>query len=325
MSVMWWRRCSFCPARSGLPASEGPAVPGPGGARRQALGGLLGLALGRWIPAEAQPGDDPTAALTDAPAMPAPPLAAEFRAQVRPALDLPPAEQQAYAGRLQGALDAAGTVLPSAQFVLLIDRHPQVQAALLYWGAPAQGWQWVGAAPVSTGKPGLFEHFETPLGVFDHHLGNPDFRAEGTKNEFGFRGYGRKGLRVYDLGWVWAQRGWGARTMGWMRLQVHATDPELGEPFLGSARSAGCVRIPATLNDFLDRHAVLDADYARALAQGQSLWVLRPDRTPTATPGRRVVVVDSGRSARPEWSPLPKALQPRAPATPRPPAPSRPG
>lgn len=243
------------------------------------------------------------------------PLAAEFAAQVRPSLDIPSAEQAAYADRLQVALEHVGTVLASAQFVLLIDRSPRVQAALLYWGSSTQGWHWVGAAPVSTGRPGSFEHFETPLGVFDHHLGNPDFRAEGTKNELGFRGYGRKGMRVYDLGWIWAQRGWGARTMGWMRLQVHATDPELGEPFLGSTRSAGCVRIPATLNDFLDRHAVLDADYEHAVAEGQSLWMLRKDRTPTATPGRYVVVVDSESATRPDWSPLPKALQPRKPAS----------
>lgn len=274
------------------------------------LGHLIGMtALGALPPAWGQnltivPADTPRAL---------PPLAAEFTDQVHPRLAVPEAEQRAYAARLQAALDQANTVpaLTHAQFVLLIDRSPRVQAALLYWGTPAQGWHWVGAVPVSTGRPGTFEHFETPLGVFDHHLGNPDFRAEGTKNELGFRGYGRKGMRVFDLGWIWAQRGWGARTMGWMRLQVHATDPDLGEPFLGSARSAGCVRIPAGLNDFLDRHAVLDADYERAVAEDQSLWMLRKDRTPTATPGRYVVVVDSERTQRPDWSPLPKALQPR--------------
>ena len=275
------------------------------------LTGLTGLtALGALRPTWGQTTDAALATATPA----FPPLSAEFAAQVHPSLDIPPAEQAAYADRLQVALEHVGTVLASAQFVLLIDRSPRVQAALLYWGSSTQGWHWVGAAPVSTGRPGTFEHFETPLGMFDHHLGNPDFRAEGTKNELGFRGYGRKGMRVFDLGWIWAQRGWGARTMGWMRLQVHATDPDLGEPFLGSTRSAGCVRIPATLNDFLDRHAVLDADYERAVAQGRSLWVLRPDRTPTATPGRYVVVVDSERAQRPGWSPLPKALQPRTPA-----------
>lgn len=278
------------------------------------LGHLTGMtALGALPPAW---GQNLTIVPTDPPRT-LPPLAAEFADQVHPRLAVPEAEQWAYAARLQTALDQANAVpAPTpAQFVLLIDRSPWVQAALLYWGSSTQGWRWVGATPVSTGRPGTFEHFETPLGVFDHHLGNPDFRAEGTKNERGFRGYGLKGMRVYDLGWIWAQRGWGARTMGWMRLQVHATDPELGEPFLGSTRSAGCVRIPATLNDFLDRHAVLDADYEHAVAEGQSLWMLRKDRTPTATPGRYVVVVDSESTTRPDWSPLPKALQPRKPAS----------
>ncbi|MBH2009539.1 MAG: murein L,D-transpeptidase, partial [Xanthomonadaceae bacterium] len=61
----------------------------------------------------------------------------------------------------------------------------------------------------------------------------------------------------------------------------------------------------ATLNDFIDRHALLDEDYERAVASGDQLWVLREDRTPTPSPGRYLVVVDTGRKARPAWSPLP--------------------
>ena len=78
-----------------------------------------------------------------------------------------------------------------------------MQAALLNRGSVVKGWFFGGgAAPVSTGLPGCCEHFLTPLGVFDHSLANPDFRAEGTKNKLGFRGYGRKGLRIYDPGGV---------------------------------------------------------------------------------------------------------------------------
>jgi hypothetical protein len=36
--------------------------------------------------------------------------------------------------------------------------------------------------------------------VFEHTLDNPDFRAEGTVNEFGIRGYGTKGMRIFDFG-----------------------------------------------------------------------------------------------------------------------------
>ena len=63
-----------------------------------------------------------------------------------------------------------------------------------------------------------------------------------------------------------------------MRLQMHATDPVLLEPHLGHAESKGCIRIPARLNRFIDRYGLLDADYAAALARGETLWVLAPDR-----------------------------------------------
>ena len=233
------------------------------------------------------------------------PLAEDFRRRVAPTLSIPAEESKAYVIRLQSALDSAQIQLTSPQFVVLIDRSANVQAALIYWGSVAQGWSLVGAAPVSTGLPGKYEHFTTPLGVFDHSMLNPDFRAEGTKNKLGFRGYGRKGMRIYDFGWVNSPRGWGNGAMGVLRFQMHATDPDRAESRLGTAQSEGCVRIASSLNDFIDRHALLDADYARAVADGSHLWVLRVDRTPTATPGRYLVVVDSERKERPVWSPMP--------------------
>ncbi len=232
--------------------------------------------------------------------------AAAFEREVAARLLLPPEAVAAYAQRLQTALDAANTPIAAPQFVLLVDRSAFVQAALLYRGSTLTGWAFVGAAPVSTGLPGRYEHFTTPLGVFDHSLSNPDYRAEGTKNKQGFRGYGRKGQRVYDFGWAAAPRGWGDGAMGELRLQMHATDPDLAEHLLGSPRSEGCVRIPATLNDFIDRYGLLDEAYLEAQANGSRLWVLRRDRTPTTTPGRYMVVVDSLATVRPAWSPAPK-------------------
>jgi hypothetical protein len=179
-----------------------------------------------------------------------------------------------------------------------------VQALLLFWGVGG-AWELVGAAAVSTGQPGRFEHFATPIGVFDHSLTNPDFRAEGTKNEFGIRGYGRKGMRVFDFGWVSTRKGWGDGAPSVMRLQMHATDPDVLEQRLGTAQSKGCVRIPAALNDLLDRFGVLDADYLEEVEAGRHLWVLRGDRTPTSTPGRYLVVIDSLATERPVWAPAP--------------------
>ena len=233
--------------------------------------------------------------------------AAAFERDVTARLMPPPADVAAYTQRLQAALDEAHIDIAAPQFVLLVDRSANVQAALLYQGSTTTGWTLVGAAPVSTGLPGRYEHFTTPLGVYDHSLSNPDFRAEGTKNKLGFRGYGRKGLRIFDFGWVPSPRGWGDGAMGELRLQMHATDADLAENQLGSAQSEGCVRIPATLNDFIDRYGLLDKDYLRAKADGAALWVLRRDMTPTATPGRYLVVVDSLATVRPAWSPAPKS------------------
>ena len=235
------------------------------------------------------------------------PLAIEFEQAVAPQLRPPPDVVAGYATLLQGALDGAGVRIERPRFVALVDRSPKVQALLLLWGSAGTVWRLVGAAPVSTGLPGRYEHFATPLGVYDHSVDHPDYRAEGTKNEFGIRGYGRKGTRVYDFGWVPAAKGWGNGAMSVMRLQMHATDPEHLEQRLGTAQSKGCIRIPASLNEFIDRHGMLDEDYQEKIDEGRRPWVLRDDRTPTPWSGRYLVVVDSMSSERPDWSALPAA------------------
>lgn len=229
-------------------------------------------------------------------------VTATFAREVDMRLEVPEAEQQSYSLLLRGALAQAGLHALSAQYVLLVDRSPAVQAALIYWLGSDEIARFIGAARVSTGRPGAYDHFYTPLGVFAHTLANMDFRAEGTRNAQGIRGYGVKGMRVYDFGWVEAERGWAPPGKGIMRLQLHATDPDLLEKYLGRARSKGCIRVPATLNSFIDRYGLLDADYEAAVRQGRHLWVLRPDREPTTWPGRYLVIVDSARKARPAWS-----------------------
>jgi len=238
------------------------------------------------------------------------PGAQAFAAEVDMRLEVPAAEQERYARRLAAALAEAGVVAPSvpaAEYFALVDRSPRVQAVFLYWRSAQGSWQFIGASPVSTGLPGEFEHFLTPLGVFEHTPANPDFRAEGTRNELGFRGYGREGMRVYDFGWVSGERTWDFGGEGKLRLQMHATDPERLEPRLGERHSEGCIRIPATLNTFLDRHGILDAGYEARAREGRAPRVLRADREPTTSPGRWLVVVDSQRRTRPAWSPRPQA------------------
>ena len=232
-------------------------------------------------------------------------LAGIYRTSVDRQLQLPPEELRRY-GQLVDLAFAKAAIHPEdAQYVLVVDRDPQVQALMLLWRSAAGDYAAVGASPVSTGAPGSFDHFETPAGVFEHSPSNPDFRAEGTFNGNGIRGYGAKGRRVFDFGWQRAAKGWGDGEVMEMRLQMHATDPDALEPRLGSAQSKGCVRTPSGLNQLLDRHGVLDAEYERLAREGNAPWVLDPAREPVADAGRYLVVVDSAREERPDWSPAP--------------------
>jgi hypothetical protein len=217
-------------------------------------------------------------------------------------LEVPAPVALYYAALLDEALTQAGLVALPDQYLVLVDRSPQVQAVFMYWKGAGALAQLIGASPASTGRPGRFDYFETPVGVFAHSLDNLDFRAEGTTNENGIRGYGIKGMRVFDFGWQQAHRGWGDRKSSTMRLQMHATDPDLLEHRLGSAQSKGCIRIPATLNWLIDHYGLLDADYDNAATDGKALWMLPPDREPTPWPGRYLIVVDSMAAQRPSWA-----------------------
>ncbi len=242
----------------------------------------------------------------------------KFAQEVTPRLEVPADARQRYLDGLDAALASAGLGDLPTQTLLLVDRSVHVQAVFVLLRTVEKTWFWLGASPVSTGRVGSFDHFKTPVGVFAHSLDNPDFRSEGTYNQNHIRGYGVRGMRVFDFGWTQAERGWGAGGQSTMRLQMHATDPDTLEPRLGQAESKGCIRIAAMLNVFLDRHGLLDADYEQARARGKPLWVLRADRTPVPWPGRYLVIVDSQATERPAWSPLPGAKQPApAASTPR--------
>ncbi|MEF9439353.1 hypothetical protein GJG85_23425 [Burkholderia sp. MS389] len=229
-----------------------------------------------------------------------------FTQEVTRRLNVPANEQRAYGDRLQKALADADLGDLAGEYVVMVDRAPNVQALFIYFRAtPANAWLMIGASPVGTGLPGQYDHFLTPLGVFHHSPDTMDFRAEGTTNENGIRGYGHRDMRIYDFGWVDGERGWGKGGVSPMRFQMHATDPDRLEALLGIRHSKGCVRIPASLNTFLDQHGLLDDDYQARVEAGKSLWVLRRDRDVTPIAGRYLVVIDSARKTRPAWSPMP--------------------
>lgn len=154
------------------------------------------------------------------------------------------------------------------------------------------------------------------MGVFDHSPETyGDFRAEGSRNSKGIRGYGRKGMRVWDFGWTRGTKGWlkGREEKGEMRLLMHATDPDVLEQRLGIPASKGCVRIAADVNRFLDVYGILDHHHVQRAASGKRPWILRGNRVETGMEGRYLVVLDSGAAERPQWARQGNA-QSRAPA-----------
>ncbi len=227
---------------------------------------------------------------------------AQFARQVDHRLQVPERDQALYVAMVENALEGAGITGLTPQWMLVVDRSASVQAAFLLIRSDASHWHWVGATAISTGRRGGFAHFITPLGVFLHSPANPDYRAEGSYNVNHIRGYGVQGMRVYDFGWQVAERTWGTGGESRMRLAAHATDPERLEASLGSAASEGCIRMPASLNHFLDHYGVLDAEYEVASAQGKAQRVLLADRNPMIGAGRYLVVMDSHTSLRPPWA-----------------------
>jgi hypothetical protein len=229
-------------------------------------------------------------------------LSAKFYDEVDRRLELPESELTAYAELLHATLASAGIRMLTPQLLVLVDRSPLVQAALVLWKADDGSLYLIGTAPVSTGRPGSYEYFETPLGVFRHSVGNPDFRAEGIRNSNGILGYGPKGTRVFDFGWQLGTRTWDQKGASLMRLQLHSTDTDLLEPRVGTPQSKGCIRIPLSLNQFIDHYGILDADYEDAAHAGKHISVWNRDRQATRWSGRYLVIVDSERTVRPAWA-----------------------
>ena len=94
-------------------------------------------------------------------------------------------------------------------------------------------------------------------------------------------------MRVFDFGWQASHAGWGAKGPADIRLQIHATDPDLLERRLGSPASKGCVRVQSEVNRFLDQHGVLDKHYQDAPA-----WMLSPNKKSSPYEGRFMVVYE---------------------------------
>ena len=236
-------------------------------------------------------------------------LRTALAAEVPHLLILSPDAKQAWINRAKAQAAAANLQIDRPQLVVVVDRNPRVQSLLIMVAnpstpgpptpGPAASWEVIGGTHVSTGQPNRKLYYVTPTGVFLHTADILDFRAQGTFNENHIRGYGLKGMRIWDFGWQWATKGWrpdGER--GQIRLQLHATDPQYLEQRLGRPASEGCVRVPATLNRFLDRHGVLDVDYEQQATQDiRYRALLLADRRPSPLSRHTLIVIDSSGTA----------------------------
>jgi hypothetical protein len=211
----------------------------------------------------------------------------------------PPAAERRWIERSRAAVADGTERIDRPQLLVVVDRNPRVQQMRIVVARPDADWQDLGGTRVSTGQTGRFDYYLTPTGVFLHTEAILDWRAEGTFNENHIRGLGLKGMRVWDFGWQTAAKGW-TEEEGQIRLLMHATDPANLERRLGRPASKGCVRIPAAMNRFLDRHGVLDADYERAAQNDPGFAaLLSADHTPTPLAGNMLVVIDSSETRRP--------------------------
>ena len=228
-------------------------------------------------------------------------LRAAFEREVPDGLGDTLVSERVWVTHTQVMIKASGFTISRPQLIVVVDRNPDVEELRIVLAQPQGNWQSLGGTKVSTGQTGRRDYYVTPTGVFLHTDAILDWRAEGTYNSQHIRGLGIKGMRVWDFGWQTATKGWGTGETGEIRLLLHATDPDYLERRLGHTASKGCVRIPAAMNRFLDRHGVLDADYERAAKNDPRFAaLLLADRTPTPIAGDMLVIIDSSQPQSPE-------------------------
>jgi len=197
---------------------------------------------------------------------------------------------------IAGQMKLRGLSFEGSQYFVYADRNPKTQYILVgFYDAERGGIDFLGADLISSGnleKGG--DYYVTPTGVFENVVDNFGYRALGTPNQEGWRGLGAKDSRVWDFGDQKSVKKYkGGNTISQMRLLMHSTDPDKGEPRLGRTDSKGCVRISHSLNHFLDTYAILDLNYEQWAKTRPDSWLLKKDRRPVANPGKYLIIGDS--------------------------------
>lgn len=185
--------------------------------------------------------------------------------------------------------------LTAPEFVVVINRHHKAQSLSVVL-TDGKTIEYIGSAKVSTGDLNRKKHFATPIGLFENKREFGNYRAEGTKNENGVRGYGKKGMRVFDFGWQDSVASWGGRGPASIRLQMHATDPDVLEARLGMPASQGCVRIQSGVNAFIDQYGVMDKNYVPSATDAPG-WVLSKVKKLDKYDGRYMIVMEQAPAA----------------------------
>ena len=193
-------------------------------------------------------------------------------------------------------MSKAGQSFSETQYFAYADRNPQAQFVIVgLYDSSRDHIEFLGADLISSGNIGKGgDYFVTPTGVFENAVENFSYRAMGTPNQDGWRGLGSKDSRVWDFGDQKSIKKYKTgETVSQMRLLMHSTDPDKGEPRLGRIDSKGCVRISQGLNRFLDTYAILDRNYEEWAKTRPDSWLLKKDRKPVAYPGRFLIIGDS--------------------------------
>lgn len=188
-----------------------------------------------------------------------------------------------YNNTLNSQITAYLNIVPStfdkklSQYFIVVDSSFKKQNLMLaFWDSSAQSFHLSSnMAKISSGRTSKVHHYITPTGWLEQIPENGTYRAQGTKNKNGIRGYGAKGMRVWDFGWQNAYTGWLKNPeVRQIRMQMHATDPTFLEQRLGSPASQGCIRLSSEINQFLDNHAIIDKN----IENSSMSWSLKKDR-----------------------------------------------
>jgi len=214
-------------------------------------------------------------------------LMEQYRRDVVPRLAMPADEVRLYGGIAELQLHNVGRGLLAPQYLLVIDSNPHVQAAMLFWRLLPGSYELVGASPVSTSALAA-NQLSAAQGLLEQGQAGKDHAACAHT-------CGRGRQRIYDFGWQRTKQGFPAPGAADLRVQVRGADRR-AERSLGTPCPEGCILLPASLISFLDEYGILDEG-----VPGLAYRHVLPYR------GRHLMLVDSEREERPEWSPAPRA------------------